>query len=399
MNKEQVCKLLRGFDSDGIICYAYRETAFALLADGKCDGTLHLITDAPAGNVSDVLTKNDCRDITQLGDVIDAKLAQQSVKVKLIDGDMDKLTKTICRPLTVCSLMLRANGDVYDEFGGMDDLNAKILRKTDAPIRDKNYFCTFCFDLTLKRGFVPDASIRDEMKRMVTLPLSKKIQLLLTVRSVLKSKQFKIEYVLNALTYDGLFPNSGDVSDCKKDSLERLLKSADADKITLLLCYLAGIRGDQLKSVPSFGYEKVFYENVCRFIKENKSVGDTEVIKHFTGKNGEAAGFIAEALSLLAGTEPCTKKQTSDLLRNLNKSEYWKHEDPTVGQLEIEPERDCSDDETIAAQQDDIENMEDLLGGLEDDGYEVEYTENPISIPENSRFGLRNPADNHYIKK
>lgn len=143
----------------------------------------------------------------------------------------------------------------------------------------------------------------------------------------------------------------------------------------------------------------MFYENVCRFIKENKSVGDTEVIKHFTGKNGEAAEFIAEALSLLAGTEPCTKKQTSDLLRNLNKSEYWKHEDPTVEQLEIEPERDCSDDETIAAQQDDIENMEDLLGGLEDDGYEVEYTENPISIPENSRFGLRNPADNHYIKK
>ena len=256
MNKEQVCKLLRGFENDGIICYAYRETAFALLADGKCDGTLHLITDAPSGTVIDVLNKNDCRDITQLGDGIDAKLAQQSVKVKLIDGDADKLTKTICRPLTVCSLMLRADGDVYDEFGGMDDLNAKILRKTDAPIRDKNYFCTFCFDLTLKRGFVPDASIRDEMKRVVTLPLSKKIQLLLTVRSVLKSKQFKIEYVLNALAYDGLFPNTGDVSDCKKGSLERLLKSADADKITLLLCYFAGIRGEQLKSVPSFGYEK-----------------------------------------------------------------------------------------------------------------------------------------------
>lgn len=399
MNKEQVCKLLRGFESNDIICYAYRETAFALLADGKCAGTLHLITDAPSGTVIDVLNKNDCRDITQLGDGIDAKLAQQSVKVKLIDGDMDKLTKTICRPLTVCSLMLRADGDVYDEFGGMDNLNAKILRKTDAPIRDKNYFCTFCFDLTLKRGFVPDASIRDEMKRVVTLPLSKKIQLLLTVRSVLKSRQFQIEYVLNALAYDGLFPNTGDVSDCKKDSLERLLKSADADKITLLLCYLAGIRGEQLKSVPSFGYEKKFYENVCRFIKENKTAGDTEVIKRFTGKNGEAAEFIAEALALLTGKESSIKLRTSDLLRNLNKSEYWKHEDPVVEHPEIEPERDCSGDETIAAQQDEMENMEDLLGGMEDDGYEVEYTENPIPIPENSMFGLRNPADNHYIKK
>lgn len=157
--------------------------------------------------------------------------------------------------------------------------------------------------------------------------------------------------------------------------------------------------GGQLKSVPSFGYEKEFYENVCRFIKENKTAGNTEVIKHFTGKNGEAAEFIAEALALLAGTEPSTKLRTSGLLRNLNRSEYWKHEDPIAEQPEIEPERDCSDDETIAAQQDEMENMENLLGGMEDDGYEVEYTENPIPIPENSRFGLRNPADNHYIKK
>ena len=110
-------------------------------------------------------------------------------------GDMEKLSKTICQPLTVCSMMLRADGGVYDELGGMDDLNGKVLRKTAAPIRDKNYFCTLCFELALKRGFSPDAGVRDEMKRVVTLPLSKKIQLLLMVRAVLKSRQFQIECI------------------------------------------------------------------------------------------------------------------------------------------------------------------------------------------------------------
>ena len=79
MNKEQVCKLLCGFDSDGIICYAYRETAFALLADGKCDGTLHLITDAPTGTVIDVLTKNDCRDIKSTASMLKAFPALQEM--------------------------------------------------------------------------------------------------------------------------------------------------------------------------------------------------------------------------------------------------------------------------------------------------------------------------------
>ena len=243
MNREQLYKLLHGLEDDGIICYAYRETVFSILSDGKCDGTVYLITDAPADALSDALMKRDFKEITHIGDGIDAKLAQQNVRIRLIGGDMEKLSKTICQPLTVCSMMLRADGGVYDELAGMDDLNGKVLRKTAAPIRDKNYFCTLCFELALKRGFSPDAGVRDEMKRVVTLPLSKKIQLLLMVRAVLKGRQFQIEYVLNALTFDGLFPNAGDVSRCKKDELDAHLRNAETDKITLLLCFLAGIRG------------------------------------------------------------------------------------------------------------------------------------------------------------
>ena len=395
MNREQLYKLLHGLENDGIICYAYRETVFSILSDGKCDGTVYLITDASADALSDALMKRDFKEITRIGDGIDAKLAQQNVRIRLI-GDMEKLSKTICQPLTVCSMMLRADGGVYDELGGMDDLNGKVLRKTAAPIRDKNYFCTLCFELALKRGFSPDAGVRDEMKRVVTLPLSKKIQLLLMVRAVLKSRQFQIEYVLNAFAFDGLFPNVGDVSRCKKDELDAHLRNAEADKITLLLCFLAGIRGEQLKSIPNFGYEKEFYENLCRIIKENKTANEAEIAKLFTGKNDDAGKFVT---ALLSGQDFGAGSPANDLFRKLNASELWKFEEEISELPSPDTECDCGDDGHAETEQSAAENMEELLGGIEDDGYEAEYTEEEIPIVDHSRFGLRNPADNHYIRK
>lgn len=398
MNREQLYKLLHGLENDGIICYAYRETVFSILSDGKCDGTVYLITDASADALSDALMKRDFKEITRIGDGIDAKLAQQNVRIRLI-GDMEKLSKTICQPLTVCSMMLRADGGVYDELGGMDDLNGKVLRKTAAPIRDKNYFCTLCFELALKRGFSPDAGVRDEMKRVVTLPLSKKIQLLLMVRAVLKSRQFQIEYVLNAFAFDGLFPNVGDVSRCKKDELDAHLRNAEADKITLLLCFLAGIRGEQLKSIPNFGYEKEFYENLCRSIKENKTANEADTAKLFTGKNADAGKFVAECCALLSGQDFGAGSPANDLFRKLNASELWKFEEEISELPSPDTECDCGDDGHTETERSAAESMEELLGGIEDDGYEAEYIEEEVSVVEHSRFGLRNPANNHYIRK
>ena len=399
MNREQLYKLLNGLEDDGIICYAYRETVFSILSDGKCDGTVYLITDASAAALSDALMKRNFKEITHNGDGIDAKLAQQNVRIRLIGGDMEKLSKTICQPLTVCSMMLRADGGVYDELGGMDDLNGKVLRKTAAPIRDKNYFCTLCFELVLKRGFTPDAGVRDEMKRVVTLPLSKKIQLLLLVRAVLKSRQFQIEYVLNSLTFDGLFSNAGDLSRCKKSELDARLRNAEADKITLLLCFLAGIKGEQLKSIPNFGYEKEFYENLCLIIKENKTANEAEIAKLFTGKNDDAGKFVTECCALLSGQDFGAGSPANDLFRKLNASELWKFEEEISELPSPDTECDCGDDGHAETEQSAAENMEELLGGIEDDGYEAEYTEEEIPIVDHSRFGLRNPADNHYIRK
>lgn len=268
MNKSKLCELLKSFREEDIICYAYRETVFNILSTGKCDGTLYLITDVSANVMIEALTQRGFNDITRGGETIDAKFGQQIVKVRVVEGDADKLSKTISQPLTVCSLLLRDDGDVYDEFGGQKDITDKALRKTGVPIRDKNAFCSLCFELTLKRGYVPDAAVKDEMKKMVTLPLPKKIQLLMSVRNYLKSPHFNMEYILNALSYDGLFTSAGAVSNTKKSNLESIIRKADQTNITLLLCFLVGIKGEQLKSITNFDMRKESYEKICRFIKD-----------------------------------------------------------------------------------------------------------------------------------
>lgn len=154
MNKDNLLALLRSFREQNIICYAYRETVFNALSTDKIDGTLHLITDAAAHTVSEVLKANGFKDVTESRDAVDAKLGDQYAKMKLITGDQDKLFKTIAQPLTINSLLLRDSGEVYDRYDGLQDIYHKTLRRTETPIQDKTSFCSMCFELTLKRGIM-----------------------------------------------------------------------------------------------------------------------------------------------------------------------------------------------------------------------------------------------------
>lgn len=402
MNKSRICELLKFFREKDIICYAYRETAFSILATGKCDGTLYLLTDVSANVIIDAMTERGFIDITRGGENIDAKYGQQNVKVRVVEGDTDKLSKTISQPLTVCSLLLRDDGDVYDEFGGQKDIEEKLLRKTGVPIRDKNAFCSLCFDLTLKRGYVPDAAVKDEMKKMVTLQLPKKIQLMMSVRNYLKSPHFNMEYILNTLSYDGLFTSAGTVSKAKRSELDFLVRKADQANITLLLCYLVGIKGEQLKSITNFDMRKESYEKICRFIKDGETVDMLAIRNRFSDAEVNGLLFVAEFVALLAGNDFVVKEARSNLFRTFDKSDFWKKvlgsEPKTESVKAVQEELEQTVDNT---EQNASEEPEDMFGGVEEEGYEVEDSDEewPGHIADNSGLSLRNPSENHYLKK
>lgn len=402
MNRNKLCELLKSFREEDIICYAYRETVFSILSTGNCDGTLYLITDVSANVMIDVLTRKGFTDINRGGENIDAKLGQQNVKVRVVECDTENLTKTISQPLTVCSMLLRDDGYVYDEFDGQKDIKKKMLRKTGIPIKDKNAFCTLCFDLTLKRGFVPDDAVKDEMKKMVTLPLPKKIQFMMSIRNYVKTQRFNTEYILNALSYDGLFTSAGVVSKEKKAEIDSLIRKTSLMNVTLLLCYLVGIKGEQLKSIPSFDIRKESYEKICRFVKDGETVDMLAIRNRFSDAEVSGLLFLCEFMALLSGNEFIVKEARSNLFRSFDKSDFWKkilgtdENNESVKETQEGVERMVENTE-----QDATEEPVDMFGGVEEEGYEVEDEDEKWLglVGDTSGLNLRNSGENHFIKK
>ena len=256
MNKETLLELLSLLRQQGIICYTYRETAYHILSSGKVDSTLHLITDASANVVSNALKAGDFKNVTVNGENVDARWGKQSVRIKIISGGQEKLIKTITQPLTINSLLLRADGQVYDLYSALEDIHNRILRRTEAPIQDKGAFCTMCFEMTLKKGFTADKSVVSEMKKMVTLPLPQKVQLLQTVKNLIKSANYSISNLLNAFAYDGLFTNVGEISRDRRQQLDSVFRKAEPDSLMMLLCFMAGFWTDNIKPVVGLNFSK-----------------------------------------------------------------------------------------------------------------------------------------------
>lgn len=402
MNKENLCLLLHSFRKQNIICYAYRETAFNILSTGSADGVIFFITDATANAMTAALKENNFKDVSQNGENIDAKLGPQNVKIRLVEGDKDKLLKVICQPLTINSLLFRDDGEVYDAFGGMEDIEKRRLRRTEAPIRDKNSFCTMCFELTLKKGFVPDEAVREEMKKMVTLPLAKKISFLHMIRGFTRTSRFNINYVLNAFEYDGLFTNIGTISRQKKDEIEDIFRKSEPKDILLFLCYIAGLKGEQIKSVNNLEFKKESYDMICRFIKENKTFDMTSMKNQFSKQELEAAMLIGKLTALLSGNNFEVIEAASNLFKDIETDENWKkycHEEAPNETHDLKQNPEPVKNGVLDVSEP-IETAEadGFFGGEIEEAYEDEEDDENGYTNKQSAYGLRSPADNIFLK-
>jgi len=401
MNKNKLCELLRSLREEDIICYGYRETVMHILMTNQTEGVIHLVTDVSPNVITEALAHHGFSDVTTNNEYVDAKLGTQGVKILSFGGEQEALSQVISQPLTVCSLLFRDDGSVYDEFGGTDDIEKKLLRKTGVPIKDKFQFCNLCFELTLKKGFVPDEAVKDEMKKVVTLPLSKKIQFIHSVRNYLKVQNFNVEYLLNVLSYDGLFSNAGNVRTDNKNEIRAMIKKADQASITLLLCYLAAFKGEHLKSIPNVEIKKESYEKIYSFVKTTETVDLSAIRKDFSDAEVTAILFVMEFLALLAGKEFVVTEARSQLFRTVDKSAFWKKNETPAQKKSVSSVKENKPEPTAKKQDQTVETEpEDMFGGMEEEGYEVEDDDSWTGdIGEAASLNLRNQSQNHYLKK
>ena len=221
MTNKELYALMDGLKKQGIVCYAYRETAFEMLSYGASGSTVNLLTDCEMNRLKDALKKCGFGDPTVTGQMVHTEYAGQKVDIRVIVSmTKEDLIKFVRQPLSIHSLLLRSNGNILDFHEGLRDLKEKMLRMTGAPVRDKKGFCQNCINLTLLSGFTAYENVKDEMKKAITFPPDTKLLLVADVKKVILDSSFDIRSVIHVLEYSGLFSALSLVSFAKEKKLD-----------------------------------------------------------------------------------------------------------------------------------------------------------------------------------
>lgn len=397
MTSKELYALMDGLKKQGIVCYAYRETAFEMLSYGASGGTVNLLTDCEMNRLKDALKKCGFGDSTVTGQMVHTEYAGQKVDIRVIVSmTREDLIKFVRHPLSIHSLLLRSNGNVLDFHEGLRDLKEKMLRMTGAPVRDKKGFCQNCINLTLLSGFTAYDNVKDEMKKAITFPPDTKLLLVADVKKAILGGSFDIRSLLHVVEYGGLFSALSQVSFAKEKKLDAFFRRLNALQLEMLLHYLIGIKKDQLKEQ---GISREEYEYVC-----NSAKSDLSDSKRYQTVKNKCRAEVLEVLlainefnSLIAGEEfSLPGSPVSDLFRDLDESDLWK----SVGE-EASPlpavETEGISDEAAEEELSDVPGDFEGFGGITEDGYEVVDADDEDELPY-IHLPVRDPGANFYVK-
>lgn len=399
MNKEKILAALENLKGNDVLCYIYRESVFELLSSGRVDGTLYLVSDSPVDMLKKMLVKCEFTDVTD-GEpgYLTARLSGQ--KIELLCGDdltADRLTDFIRRDLSIFSMMMRGQGDIYDVFGGLDDFHNRQLRLTREDVADRNTFAKTCFELILKSGFSADAMLTDLLNKVLReLPMGKRAPLMMIFRNYLKSDNRNIRYILNALSLRGMFPKAPMLSDSMSKELDKKLKSLRPMQHAALTCYLCGIKGEQLKNVPNTGFAREFYDCFLKHVDDDLSDRKQfEAAKNnCTRECFETLLAVKEVLSMLAGESFFVKPQAAgNLFKELESSDEWRKEDEKP---ETPPARESAD---VTPEEPAADVLPEFEGQTEENYIEDEEEPEPTSEAPIGDIPVRRPGENFYLRQ
>jgi len=108
-----------------------------------------------------------------------------------------------------------------------------------------------------------------------------------------------------------------------------------------------------------------------------------------------------EFLALLAGKEFVVTEARSQLFRTVDKSAFWKKNETPAQKKSVSSVKENKPEPTAKKQDQTVETEpEDMFGGMEEEGYEVEDDDSWTGdIGEAASLNLRNQSQNHYLKK
>ena len=402
MNRDKLLTALELLKKNGVLCYVYRESVFELLSMNRADGVVHLLSDTPAEDLKPILVKCGFKDAANGKEGnISARLSGQAVEILCIsDLEPENFDECIRRDLTVHSMLMRSNSDIYDNCGGLEDFRQKRLRLTGGKIVDKDSFAISSFELMLKSGYTADAGIQSTLnKALAELPVGKRVSLIMMLRNYMKAENADVQHILCILSLKGIFPKAPTVSCSRPEELMEKLKGMKPLQVSALVCTLCGIKGENLKQVPNVGFAREFYDCIQRHI--GSDLGNRkqfeEAKNSCTAECFETLLAVKEALCLISGQEFHLAKKSRELLKAIEASDKWQ----VQKENEEKTKPPASASKEVPEEQPETEPATEMMefGGEAEEQY-VEEEEEPKQEDDTaSNLPLRDPSKNFYIHR
>lgn len=401
MNRDKLLTALELLKKNGVLCYVYRESVFELLSMNRADGVVHLLSDTPAEDLKSILVKCGFKDAASGKEGnISVRLSGQAVEILCISElEPEKFDECIRRDLTVHSMMMRSNSDIYDNCGGLEDFRQKRLRLTGGKIVDKDSFAISSFELMLKSGYTADAGIQSTLnKALAELPVGKRVSLIMMLRNYMKAENADVQHILCVLSLKGIFPKAPTVSCKRPEELMKKLKEMKSLQISALVCILCGIKGENLKQIPNVGFAREFYDCIQRHI--GSDLGNRkqfeEAKNSCTAECFETLLAVKEALCLISGQEFHLAKKSRELLKAIEASDKWQ----VQKENEEKTRPPASASKEVTEEQPETEPAPEMMefGGEAEEQY-VEEEEPKQEDDTASNLPLRDPSKNFYIHR
>ena len=402
MNRDKLLTALELLKKNGVLCYVYRESVFELLSMNRADGVVHLLSDTPAEDLKPILVKCGFKDAANGKEGnISARLSGQAVEILCISNlEPERFDECIRRDLTVHSMLMRSNGDIYDNCGGLEDFRQKRLHLTGGKIVDKDSFAISSFELMLKSGYTADAGIQSTLnKALAELPVGKRVSLIMMLRNYMKAENADVQHILCILSLKGIFPKAPTVSCSRPEELMEKLKGMKPLQVSALVCTLCGIKGENLKQVPNVGFAREFYDCIQRHI--GSDLGNRrqfeEAKNSCTAECFETLLAVKEALCLISGQEFHLAKKSRELLKAIEASDKWQ----VQKENEEKTKPPASASKEVPEEQPETEPATEMMefGGEAEEQYVEEEEEPKQEDDTDSNLPLRDPSKNFYIHR
>ena len=343
MNRDKLLTALELLKKNGVLCYVYRESVFELLSMNRADGVVHLLSDTPAEDLKPILVKCGFKDAANGKEGnISARLSGQAVEILCISNlEPERFDECIRRDLTVHSMLMRSNSDIYDNCGGLEDFRQKRLHLTGRKIVDKDSFAISSFELMLKSGYTADAGIQSTLnKALAELPVGKRVSMIMMFRNYMKAENADVQHILCVLSLKGIFPKVPTVSCNRPEELMEKLKGMKPLQVSALVCTLCGIKGENLKQVPNVGFARRPPDAAASTQRHiGSDLGNRkqfeEAKNSCTAECFETLLAIKEALCLISGQEFHLAKKSRELLKTIEASDKGKRRENKAACLSI----------------------------------------------------------------